>query len=93
MEKGNKVREIPFRERALRLREIKAEVEAVEWLLRQLAGNLPAECPTALAIRRHSPWREILAYAWADEAFEVVGLLQDAIPILGPEMPSERLGC
>lgn len=92
MTSGDKVRHVPFAERTAVAREVREEVEAVRWLLRNLRRLLPAASAAGRAIDRDATWGEILRLARWEEDWEVVGLLEDAFETLGRDLPEDVAG-
>ncbi|MFA5517169.1 MAG: hypothetical protein WDA20_12860, partial [Desulfuromonadales bacterium] len=68
---------------------LREEIAAVNWLLVHLSEELPPASPAALAVARGAAWREILALAQWQGADELVALLEEALPTLGPELPPD----
>ncbi len=87
MSPDEKVRRIAFAEIARANREAADEVEAVNWLLKHMLGQLHPESATAKAIARRAPWSEILDLALWEEADEVIALLERAKEKLGSKLP------
>lgn len=92
MASDNKIRHVPFAQRTAEVREIREEIEAVNWLLRNLRKLLPPRSATGRAIDREATWGEILRFARWEEAWDVVGLLEDAFETLGRDLPAEIAG-
>ncbi len=80
--KRPKVRCVPFAELTKLQGEVDREVDAVNWLLRHMAENLPEAAPTAKAVQRAAPWEEILQIARWDGNLEIAALLEDALKTL-----------
>jgi hypothetical protein len=84
-----KITEVPFARIAAAQRDLKEEIEAVNWLLQHLAEDLEEPSPTRKAIARRAAWTDILGLARWEGAFEVASLLEDAMQTLG-EPPADR---
>jgi hypothetical protein len=85
-------REIPIAEIARAHREQQAEREAVNWLLAQMAEDLPCESATYKALARHDSWRVVLQMAQWEGFFEVASLLEEAAQTLGTGALEEKSG-
>jgi|GEM_PF-2879670 len=84
----DKVREVPFAEKAAVRQEVQEEIDAVNWLLRKCCRQLATDSATVKAIRREATWEEILNLARWEEAWEVTELLEEARVDIGADLPA-----
>jgi len=84
----DKIREVPFAEKAVVRQEIQEEIDAVNWLLLKCCKELPKESPTAKAVKREATWEEILNLARWEGAWEIMELLEEARVDIGADLPA-----
>ena len=88
----NNVTQVPFAERTAERRELLAEAAAVDWLLDHYCRQLPQGSATRSAVARGARWEETLRIARWEGAEDVAGLLQEALDVLGGNLPPRVTG-